>query len=435
MLQALKDIFSVKDLRKKMLFVVLIIVLYRLGTFITVPGIDKISFMNEVTTNSGILGTINIISGGAFSRLSIFAMTIGPYITASIILNLLQIVIPSLEKLAREGETGRKKLNKYTKYLTVVFAIIESVGLFLQYRKFLVAPLASGAGMVLGLLLFVTSLMAGTALLMWLADKITETGLGNGVSVIIFVSIVSGAPAAATALLTYAKGGITNLLVIIAFIVAMVALIAGVIYVQQAERRIPVNYAKRVVGRKMMGGQNTHIPLKVAMAGVIPIIFAMSFMMFPPMIINLFTKGNPTGFAKWVSDLFSLGGTNIWFMIGYALIYMGLIVAFTFFYTTIIVNPVEMTNNLKKNGGFIPGIRAGKPTTEFITSVLNNITWAGAIFLALVAVLPIIVQALMPGLNVGFGGTSILIVVSVALEILKQLESQMVSRHYKGFLE
>ncbi len=435
MLQALKDMFSVKDLRKKLIYIVLIIALYRLGTFITVPGIDKIAFMNEVTTNTGILGTINIISGGAFSRLSILAMTIGPYITASIILNLLQIVIPSLEKLAKEGETGRKKLEKYTKYLTVVFAVIESVGLFLQYKRFLVAPLTQGAGAVLGLLLFTTSLMAGTALLIWLADKITETNLGNGVSMIIFVSIVSGAPAAVAALLTYAKGGIANLLVIIAFIAAMIALVAGVIFVQQAERRIPVNYAKRVVGRKMMGGQNTHIPLKVAMAGVIPIIFAMSFMMFPPMLINLCTKGNPTGFWKGVHDLFSLGGTNIWFMIAYALIYMGLIVAFTFFYTTIIVNPVEITNNLKKNGGFIPGIRAGKPTTEYITKVLNNITWAGAIFLAFVAVLPIIVQALMPGLQVGFGGTSILIVVSVALEILKQLETQMVSRHYKGFLE
>ncbi|MEG2711796.1 MAG: preprotein translocase subunit SecY [Clostridia bacterium] len=435
MLQTLKDIFSVKDIKKKILYVFFIIVLYRIGSFITVPGINKIAFMEDFNNASnGILGTINIISGGAFSRLSIFAMTIGPYITASIILNLLQIVIPSLEKLAREGETGKKKLAKYTKYLTVAFALVEGVGLYLQYRKFLVGPLLSGAGMIVGLLLFVSSLMAGTALLMWLSDKITETGLGNGVSMIIFVSIVSRAPAAVSALVNYATS-LTHVLVLVAFVAAMIALVAGVIFVQQAERRIPVNYAKRVVGRRMMGGQNTHIPLKVAMAGVIPVIFAMSFMMFPATIIQIVSKGAPTGFWKGVYDMFSMNTGNVWGLIAYALIYMILILVFTFFYTTIIVNPIEMANGLKKNGGFIPGIRAGKPTSDYISNVLNNITWAGGFFLALVAVLPILVQGLMPALKVSFGGTSILIVVGVALEILKQLESQMVSRHYKGFID
>lgn len=435
MLQTLKDIFSVKDIKKKILNIIFIIFIFRVGTFITIPGINKIDFMNDFQdAASGILGTINIISGGAFSRLSIMAMTIGPYITASIILNLLQIVVPSLEKLAKEGETGKKQLAKYTKYLTVAFALVEGVGLYLKYRKYLVPQLLSGPGVIVGILLFLTSLMAGTALLMWLGDKITETGLGNGISMIIFVGIVSRIPAAVTSLVNFATST-TRILILIGFLIAMVLLVAGVIFVQQAERRIPVNYAKRVVGRRMMGGQNTHIPLKLAMAGVIPVIFAMSFMMFPASIIQLVSKGTPTGFWGGVYKLFAMQTGNIWGVIAYALIYMILIVGFTYFYTTIIVNPIEMANNLKKNGGFIPGIRAGKQTCDYITNVLSNITLSGGLFLALVAVLPILVQGLMPSLNVSFGGTSILIVVSVALEILKQIESQMVSKHYKGFLE
>lgn len=435
MLQTLKSIFSVKDLRKKIMFTIFIILLYRLGTFITVPGFDKISFMNQIGSDAGVLGTINLISGGAFRRFSIFAMTIGPYITASIVLNLLQVVIPSLEKLAKEGEEGKKTLSKYTKYLTVAFALVEALGLFLSYKKFLVPSLTFGAGAVLGALLFVGSLMAGTAILMWLGDKITEHGVGNGISILIFVGIISGAPGGVVTLYNYAIGGVTNLLIVVALIIAMIAIVAGVIYMQQAERRIPVNYAKRVVGRKLYGGQSTHIPIKVAMAGVMPIIFAMSFMMFPSTIIGIATKNSPTGFWKGVYNIFSVSSGSAWYsLLIYSIIYMLLIITFTFIYTLFIVNSVEIANTLKKNGGFIPGVRAGKNTSDYISTVLRYITSVGAIFLAAVAVFPILLQGLMP-ISITFGGTSVLIVVSVALEVLKNLETQMVSRHYKGFLD
>jgi len=436
MLQSVKNIFVVKDIRKKVLYTLLIIVLFRIGTFITVPGMNKLAFLEAVdTTTNGIMGTINIISGGAFNRFSIFAMTISPYITASIVLNLLQTVIPSLEKLKNEGEVGRQKLVKYTKLLTIVFAIVEAIGLYFNYKTFLLAPMTYGAGKAVGLILFVLTLTAGTALLMWLSDKITEHGIGNGVSVIIFVGIVSSAPSALVSLAEYSAQGIGNFLIVIALVIAFIILLAGVVYVQQAERRIPVNYAKKVVGRKMYGGQNTHIPLKVAMAGVMPVIFAMSFMMIPATIIQLVTKGDATGFWGVVLKICSASTESIWYLVAYAVIYMVLIIMFTFVYTMFTVNPVEMSNQLKQNGGFIPGIRAGKNTAEYINKVLKNITWAGGFFLAIVAVLPVALQGAMPGLTISFGGTSILIVVSVAIELLKTLESQMVSRHYDGFLD
>lgn len=435
MFDTLKKMFTIKDIRKKILYTIFIIILFRIGCFITVPGINKIAFVDAVQNQaSGILGTINIISGGAFNRLSIFAMTISPYITASIVLNLLQTVVPSLERLAKEGETGKQKLSKYTKLLTIAFAVVEAIGLYLNYKAYLLPAMSYGIYQVFGMILFVVCLTAGTALLMWLADKITEHGIGNGVSMIIFVGIVSGAPGAITSLSAFAAQSKWNILIVIAVVIAFVILLAGVIYVQQAERRIPVNYAKRVVGRKMFGGQSTHIPLKLAMAGVMPIIFAMSFMMIPATIIQLVTKGAATGFWGVVLKICSASTESIWYLIAYAVIYMILIIAFTFVYTMFTVNPVEMSNQLKQNGGFIPGIRAGKNTADYINKVLKNITWAGAVFLALVAVLPVICQAAMPSISISFGGTSILIVVSVALETLKVIESQMVSRHYDGFL-
>lgn len=434
MLQTLKDIFGVKDIRKKLLFTIFIILLYRLGTFITVPGIDKNLFMEQIGSAGGLLSTVNLISGGAFSRFSIFAMTIGPYITASIILNLLQIIVPSLEKLAKEGEEGKKTLSKYTKYLTITFAFIEGLGLYLTYKSYLFSELTYGAAAVLGCVLFVGSLIAGTALLTWLGDKITEYGIGNGISIIVFVGIVSGIPGGATTLFTFAKDGITNSLIVLALLFAIIVVLAAVIFVQQAERRIPVNYAKRVVGRKMYGGQNTHIPIKLAMAGVMPIIFAMSFMMFPSTLINLVTGGNPTGFWHILSGVFSVSQGSAWYyLLAHALIYMALIITFTFIYTMFMVNPVEIANQLKKNGGFVPGIRAGKLTSDYISNVLKAVTSVGALFLALVAVFPILLQGLTP-FAITFGGTSVLIIVSVALEILKNLETQMISRHYTGFL-
>ncbi|MBQ8379523.1 MAG: preprotein translocase subunit SecY [Clostridia bacterium] len=436
MLEGIKNIFSVKDIRKKLIFTFLILLLFRVGSFITVPGLDKIAINEQLGASSnGFASMINLISGGAFSRLSIFAMTIGPYITASIVLNLLQFVIPSLERLAKEGEEGRKKLNKYTKYLTIAFAFIEGLGLYFTYKAYLLAPLTYGAGKVLGFLLFIISLMAGTSLLTWLGDKITEYGIGNGISMIVFFGIVAGLPTTISSFAGLAGSGFTGILIFAALMVGLILLIAGVVFVQKAERRIPVNYAKRVVGRKMYGGQNTHIPIKLAMAGVMPLIFAMSFMSFPSIIIGLVTDvNNLTGFWKVVYNLFTASSGSAWYyLLGYAVIYMVLIIAFTFIYTMFIVNPVEIANNLKKNGGFVPGIRAGKNTSEYINSVLVKITAAGSIFLAAIAILPIILQA-FTNQSISFSGNSILILVSVGLEILRSLETQMVSRNYSGFL-
>ena len=436
MLETIKNIFSVKDIRKKLLFTFLILILFRVGTFITIPGLDKIALNEQLGASSnGLTAMINLISGGAFSRLSIFAMTIGPYITASIVLNLLQFVIPSLEKLSKEGEEGRKKLSKYTKYLTIAFAFIEGLGLYFTYNTYLLTPLTYGAGKVLGFILFIVSLMAGTSLLTWLGDKITEHGIGNGISMIVFFGIVAGLPTTISSFAGIAGSGFTGILIFAALMVGLIAVIAGVVFVQKAERRIPVNYAKRVVGRKMYGGQSTHIPIKLAMAGVMPLIFAMSFMSFPSIIISLVTDvNNLTGFWKGVYTLFTASSSSPWYyLLGYAIIYMALIILFTFIYTMFIVNPVEIANNLKKNGGFIPGIRAGKNTSEYINSVLIKVTSAGALFLALIAILPIILQA-FTNQSISFSGNSILILVSVSLEVLTSLETQMVSRNYSGFL-
>lgn len=436
MLESIKNIFSVKDIRKKLLFTVLILLLFRVGTFITIPGLNKILINEQLGASSnGLSAMVNLISGGAFSRLSIFAMTIGPYITASIVLNLLQFVIPSLERLAKEGENGRKKLNKYTKYLTIAFAFIEGLGLYFTYRAYLLPALTFGAGKVVGFLLFIISLMAGTSLLTWLGDKITEYGIGNGISMIVFFGIVAGLPSTIKSFANIAGSGFTGILVFAALIVGLLVVITGVVFVQKAERRIPVNYAKRVVGRKMYGGQSTHIPIKLAMAGVMPLIFAMSFMSFPGIIIGLVTDVNTlTGFWKGVYTLFTASASSHWgYLVGYAVIYMALIILFTFVYTMFIINPVEIANNLKKNGGFIPGIRAGKNTSDYINNVLIKITAAGSLFLAAIAILPIILQA-FTNQSISFSGNSILILVSVGLEILNTVETQMVSRNYSGFL-
>lgn len=436
MLESIKNIFSVKDIKKKILFTFLILLLFRVGTFITIPGLDKLTINKQLDSSSnGLTTMINLVSGGAFSRLSIFSMTIGPYITASIVLNLLQFIIPSLERLAKEGEEGRKKLSKYTKYLTIAFAFIEGLGLYFTYRAYLLTPLTYVAGKVLGFFLFLVSLMAGTSLLTWLGDKITEYGIGNGISMIVFFGIVAGLPTTINAFASISGSGFTGVLIFIVLIAVMLAVVTLVVFVQKAERRIPINYAKRVVGRKMYGGQSTYIPIKLAMAGVMPLIFAMSFMSFPSIIISLVTDTTTlTGFWKVIYNLFTASSSSAWYyLLGYAIIYMLLIVLFTFVYTMFIVNPVEIANNLKKNGGFIPGIRAGKNTSDYINSVLMNVTTAGALFLALIAILPILLQA-FTNQSVSFSGNSILILVSVALEILQTLETQMVSRNYQGFL-
>lgn len=441
MFKTLLNAWKIEDLRKKILFTLLLLVIFRFGAFVTAPGVDGATLAQVMQAQSNsILTTINIVTGGAFSQLSIFAMSISPYITASIVIQLLTVALPALEELSKEGEAGRRKLSMYTKYLAVGLAAIEAFGLYMTYR---------GQGVFLGEnllipMMFVLTLTVGSTFLMWIGDKITSRGIGNGTSLLIFAGIVSGLPRAASYLwsLVMPSTGfsVTGLLTAIAVLIGAVILIAGVVWVTEAERRVPVQYAKRVVGRKMYGGQNTHIPIKLAMAGVMPIIFAMSLMQFPAMIIQLINPNvlSDTGFWAGVYKVCAFsslaGSRELWvYGIIHTLVYLVLIAVFTYFYTKMIFNTVEVANNLKKNGGFVPGIRAGKPTSDYLANILKYVSGFGSIFLGVIAVLPILVQFL--GVQVSFGGTAILIVVSVALETIKQLESQMMVRHYKGFLD
>ena len=438
MFKTIKNALKTPDVRKRILYTLLLIVIFRLGCYITVPGVNSITLNEAMNSNNGIAGLIDIISGGAFSRFSVFAMSISPYITASIVIQLLAMIIPSLERLTKEGgEEGRKKINRYTKILTLVLALVEAIGVFVSYKSsgiFVNTNFATGAMVVI-------ALVAGTSILMWLGDEITSKGIGNGISMIIFVGIISGLPSFVTTLwnliMTDAGFSTTGLLMAIGILIGAIILVAGVVFVQQAERRVPVQYSKKVVGRKMVGAQNTHIPLKLAMAGVMPIIFASSFLTFPAMIIQIFVSdiGSKTGFLAGLykfSIATSSSSVGIGYSIANALVYLVLIMAFTFFYTYATFNPAEVSNNIKQNGGFIPGIRAGKPTTEYLSSIISKLTWFGGFFLAIIAILPMLLR--FTSLNIAFGGTSILIVVGVALETIQQLESQLVMRHYKGFL-
>ena len=440
MFQTIKNALKTPDVRKKLLYTLLLILIFRLGSYITIPGVNTIA-LNEMMNSAanGLAGMIDLISGGSFSRFSIFAMSITPYITASIVIQLLAMIIPSLEKLTKEGgPEGREKINKYTKILTIFLALIESLGLYLSYKSF---GIFVDSGFLTAFVI-ILSLITGTSLLMWLGEQITNRGIGNGISMIIFVGIVSGLPRAITTisglLFENSVFSTTGLLTALGILVGAIILVSGVVFVQQAERRVPVQYAKKVVGRKMYGGQNTHIPLKLAMAGVMPIIFASSFMTFPAMIISFFDTNisTKTGFLSGLYK-FSLATSSSKVPIGYsianALVYLLLIVGFTFFYTYATFNPAEVANNIKKNGGFIPGIRAGKPTANYLSSIIAKITWFGGIFLAIIAILPMLMR--FTSIDLTFGGTSILIVVGVALEVVQQLESQLVMRHYKGFLE
>lgn len=441
MFKTIKNAFKTPDVRKRILYTLLLIVIFRLGCYITVPGVDSIALNKTMSSTNGVAGLIDMISGGAFSRFSVFAMSISPYITASIVIQLLGMIIPSLERLTKEGgEEGRKKINKYTKILTLVLALVEAIGVFLSYKSsgiFVNTNFATGA-------LVVISLVAGTSILMWLGDEITNKGIGNGISMIIFIGIISGLPSFAVTLwnLIFSSTGFstTGLLMAIGILIGAIILIAGVVFIQQAERRVPVQYSKKVVGRKMVGAQNTHIPLKLAMAGVMPIIFASSFLTFPAMLIQILnanaTTAAATGFWAGLykfSIATSSSSVGIGYSIANAVVYLVLIMAFTFFYTYATFNPAEVSNNIKQNGGFIPGIRAGKPTTDYLSSIISKLTWFGGFFLAVIAILPMLLR--FTGLNIAFGGTSILIVVGVALETVQQLESLLVMRHYKGFLE
>ena len=444
MFQTIKNAFKTPEIRKRLLYTLLLIVIFRLGCYITVPGVDTIALSNLTSQATGSLsGLIDLISGGAFSRFSIFAMSISPYITASIVIQLLGMVIPSLERAIKEGgEEGKAKINRYTKMLTLVLALVEAIGIYMSYSGtysafgvFINSGFGSGA-------LIVLSLVTGTALLMWLGEQITNRGIGNGISVIIFIGIISSLPTAVTTMynLMFTATGFstTGLLISLGIIIGAIILVAGVVFVQEAERRVPVQYAKKVVGRKMYGGQNTHIPLKLAMAGVMPVIFASSFMTFPAMLIPMFYGGNAPTSGFWsviynFSIATSTSNVGPWYSVANAIVYLLLILGFTYFYTYATFNPAEVSNNIKKNGGFIPGIRAGKPTTDFLSNIMSKLTLFGGLFLSAIAILPMLMT--FTGINIAFGGTSILIVVGVALETVQQLESRLVMRHYKGFLE
>lgn len=442
MFKTIKNAWKTPELRKKIIYTIILIIIFRFGCYITVPGVDALALDEAMKNSSGIASLINLISGGAFSRFSIFAMTITPYINASIIIQLLGFVIPALEKLTKEGgEEGRQKINRYTKLLTLVLALIEGLGLYFSYSSNQSVQIFINPGFLTGAMV-ITGFIAGTSLLMWLGEQITNKGVGNGISMIIFVGIISRMPSAVVTIWNLIVNGegfsTTGFLTALAILIGAIILIAAVVYMQLAERRIPVQYSKRVVGRKMVGAQNTHIPLKLAMAGVMPIIFASAFMTFPAIVIQLFNKNIATATGFWAGVYkFSVATSDatvgVGFTVANAIVYLLLILGFTYFYTYAMMNPAEISTNIKKNGGFIPGIRAGKPTTEYLSSVISKITLFGGIYLAVIAILPMLLR--FTSLNITFGGTAVLIVVGVALETIQQLESQLVMRHYKGFLD
>ena len=425
MLQTIGKAWKIPELRRKIIFTLLMLIVFRIGSNIPVPGIDRSMLEQMFSGEYGLFDLFDLFSGGAFGNMTIFALSITPYITASIILQLLTIAIPSLERLAKEGLEGRKKITAYTRYLTVALAIIQAIGMTLGlFRKALISTNA------FSVIIIVVTLTAGTAFLMWLGEQINEHGIGNGISLIIFGGIIARLPAAIHSTWTKYQNAEISLMTILLFLVFALVIILGIIEIQQGQRRIPVQYAKRVVGRKMYGGQSTHIPLKVNQAGVIPVIFAMSILQFP-LTITYFMDQN-SGFSLWVAKWLSpTGSPGVWV---YAVFYALLTIFFTYFYTAVTFNPKEVADNMKQNGGFIPGIRPGRATVDYLSKVMNRISFVGAIFLAAVAVLPTLVGQ-FTALDVHFGGTSLLIAVGVALDTMRQLDQQMVMRNYSGFLK
>lgn len=419
MLSTLVNAWKIPEVRKKIIFTLWMFLVFRIGAHIPVPGIDK-EILNTLMQGGGdLFGFVDIISGGAFKQFTVFAMGIMPYINASIIMNLLTMIIPSLEKLAKEGNEGRKKIAQYTRYGAIILGFVQALGMTF-YMKGAINP----AG-VLPFITIVVTLTAGTAFLMWLGELITEKGIGNGISLIIFCGIISRIPSGVRTVAVALKDGTANVFTICLFAVIAVLIIAAIVFIQEGQRKIPVQYAQRVVGRRIYGGQSTHIPIKVNQAGVIPIIFAMSILMFPGIIASFFKN---SAFAATISTIFSPGH---WL---YIILYALLILLFTYFYTATTFNPADVADNMKKYGGFIPGLRPGRPTAEYLDKVLSRLTFAGAIFLTFIALLPNLAMAVTK-MNIYFGGTSLLIIVGVALETMKQLEAQVLMRHYKGFMK
>lgn len=418
MLNVFKNAWKVKDIRMKMLYTLMILAIVRLGSHIAIPGIDVMAV--KAARESASTGTLyNIIAGGANSRWSIMAMGIGPYITSSIIMQLLRVAIPKLDQIGKEGEDGRRKIQAYTRNITVLLAAIQGIGLTLSYKSMFITQSAWIY------VIAVLSLICGTTFVMWLAEQITSKGIGNGSSMIIFINIVSNLPLGVSTLYYYASGGdVKGILKIVGLILILLAVIVFIVIANNGERRIPVQYSSKMVGRRSVGGRSTFMPIKVNTSGVISIIFAISLLQFPETIAN-FVK--PSGTFQKVIEVLRMTHP-----VGFVL-YILLILFFTYFYASIVINPNEIAANMKKNGGFIPGIRPGQPTSNYITKTVSRITFVGAICYALIAMVPILLQWIF-NMNVGFGGTTLIIVVGVCLDLVKALESQLLMRHYKGFL-
>lgn len=421
MFEKFRNLFKIPDLRKRLLFTLGMLVVVRLGSHLPLPGVDKEAMAN-LFSQGGILGFMDLFAGGALSRFSIFALGIMPYINASIIMNLLTAVVPALEQWAKEGEEGRAKITKITRYATVFLAIIQAFGISVWLQNMGVLMI-SGFGFRFLLLITLT---AGTCFLMWLGEQITDFGIGNGISIIIFGGIIARIPSQIVQTLKLLQVGEIGIIPLVSLLLISIVVIGGVIAIQKGQRRIPVQYAKRVIGRKMYGGQGTHIPLRVNQAGVIPIIFASAILLFPATIAQFFQN---LAFMKSMSEALSPGQPL------YLIMYAVLIIVFTYFYTAITFNPANMADNMKKYGGFIPGIRPGKNTTVYIDYIMTRITLSGALFLALIAILPNILIKITGITTFYFGGTSLLIMVGVALETVQQIESHMLMRHYEGFIK
>ena len=418
MLSALSNIAKITELRQKVVFTLAMFIVFRAGTHIPVPGVNA-AMIEQLFTSGNLFGLLDMFSGGALSKFSIFAMSITPYINASIILQLLQVVVPTLERWHKEGEEGRKKINKLTRYGTVVLGFIQAIGMAIGLRVAINDPSVGS------ILMIAITLTAGTVFLMWIGEQITAKGIGNGISLIIFAGIVSRLPDGMAVIFNYLRAGTISVLSVILFVVLAIVMIVFVVAITQGIRKVPVQYAKRVVGRKMYGGHTSYIPLKVNQAGVIPIIFASSVLMFPVTIAQFID-------IPWIKTVAG------WFAWGTPLqttLYLLMIVFFTYFYTAVSMNIGDMSDNIKKYGGFIPGLRPGKPTTDYLDKIMSRITMAGAVFLALVAVMPNLIVWTTSIEGVYFGGTALLIVVGVALDTMKQIESLILMRHYQGFMK
>ena len=433
MFQTLKNAWHMPELRKKILYTLFILLIFRFGSCIPVPFIDTqllSAYFEQASISGSMLDYLNMFTGGGLSNATIFAMSITPYINASIILQLLTVAIPALERMVKDGgEEGRKKIASWTRYVAVALGLLQAFAYYAMLRSGFNGVSMLSNDSVLAAAAIILTFTAGTALIMWLGEHITQNGIGNGISIILFAGIVSRGPSLISTLVNLFRGGASGIVSAVLMIIIGLAVVVFIVFMSNAERRIPVQYAKRVVGRKMYGGQSTHLPIKVNASGVMPIIFASSILSLPQ-TIAMFWQPAEDSLGYHILNLFSQ--TSVFYIVLYGL----LILAFAYFYASIQFNPIEIANNLKKNGGFIPGFRPGKPTSDFIVKALGKVTFVGAIFLMVVALLPLIVGAISPSLsNVALGGTSVIIVVGVALDTVKQLEAQMLMRHHKGFLE